>query len=557
MPEPQCRTPQEEQVVCVGSEEFEMTTVAQAFAEELIRAGINYVFGVPGGETLDLMEGLREQGLTFILTRHETSAAFMAATWGELMGTPGVCLTTLGPGATNMMTGVAHAKLDRCPLLAISAQLSGDRFPLNPHQALELPLLFQPITKWSATVTARNCRHVVQKAVRIAAEERPGPVYLEVPSDVPTREADPIAVSFPADREITKALPRAFPDEMLSAPVGLLTSARRPIVIVGPGLLRQRATSAVLEFCAWLRAPVIDVPKAKGAYPEHNALFVGTLEMSGSDPLFRAIEDADLVVTIGLDAVELDRPWESRATVLTFDTVSNTDWVFPSHVEITGPIGPAVQAMRRHAGQSQSSWTSEEIQGLSEAVMSAAASRADGLTPQRVLAELRSVLPEDAIVSTDTGAHKSLTGQLWRTDTPHSYLVSNGLSSMGFGLPAAMAAQLAAPNRTCVAIVGDGGFAMSLGEVETAVRVGIPVLCLVLVDHALSSIQHGQRKRGYPTYGTVFHPADYAEAARAMGARAYTVSSSSECSEVFKQLLRHDKMAPTVVAALVNPEGYV
>jgi acetolactate synthase-1/2/3 large subunit len=532
-----------------------MSTVARTFARELARAGVRYVFGLPGGETLDLMEGFREEGLIFVLTRHETSAAFMAATWGELTGTPGVCLTTLGPGATNMVTGVAHAYLDRCPLLAISAQLPRDRFALNPHQSLELRMLFQPITKWSAALTPGNAGHVVQKALRIATEERPGPVYLEVPSDLPMKETHPTATSFPAGpSEAKKVLPSEFPHEGLSDAVALLKGARRPIVVVGTVALRQGASSSVVGFCEWLGAPVLDVPKAKGVFPEHHALFVGTLEMSGTEPLFRALQDADLVVTIGLDAVELDRPWQSEAHVLTFDVISNTDWLFPSHIELVGPIGSALSAVRRSAGESKSEWAPEDIRGLSGEVLSLVTVRAEGLTPQQVLSALRPALPSDAIVATDTGAHKNLTGQLWRTDVPRSYLVSNGLSSMGFGLPAAMAAKLAVPDRTCVAVVGDGGFAMTLGEVETAVREGIPVLCVVFVDHGLSSIQRNQRKRGYPSYGTSFHPADYAKAAQAMGAQAYTVSSLDECTQVFKTV--HDLRGPTVVAAMVNPEGF-
>ena len=532
-----------------------MTTVAQTFARELVRAGVRRVFGLPGGETLDLMEGFRQEGLTFILARHETAAAFMAATSGELTGTPGVCLTTLGPGASNMVTGITHAYLDRCPLLAVSAQLSRDRFPLNPHQAVELRMLFHPITKWNATLTAGNAGHVVQKALRIATTERPGPVYLEVPSDVPREESRPIAAPFPGgDLETRRVMPREFVDGDLSDAVALLRRAKRPVVIVGTGALRQGATGALIAFCEWLGAPVIDVPKAKGVFPEHHALFAGTLEMSGTEPLFHAIDGGDLTVTIGVDAVELDRPWQSHAPVLTFDTIPNTDWLFPSHIELVGPIGAALNTVRQQAVETNSEWTREEIKGLSEEVTSLVTPAADGLTPQQVLSVLRSALPVDATIATDTGAHKNLTGQLWRTDVPRSYLVSNGLSSMGFGFPAALAAKLVCPGRTSVAVVGDGGFAMTLGEIETAARAGIPVLCVVFVDHGLSSIRRNQRRRGYPEYGTGFRPADYAGAARAMGIQAHTVSSLAECRQVFKDA--HVLTGPTVVAAMVNPEAF-
>jgi acetolactate synthase I/II/III large subunit len=532
-----------------------MTTVARVIGKELAMAGIRNVFGLPGGETLDLLEGFRQEGLNFILTRHETSAAFMAATWGELTGTPGVCLTTLGPGATNLVTGVAHAHLDKCPVIALSPQLPADRFPLNPHQALELRSIFHLITKWTAAVTPGNAGHVIQKALRIAVDGQPGPVYLEIPSDVPKQEARPIAVAFPPGLGLTDQVrPVEFDRESLKGASEFLGRCRRPIVMVGTGALRQRASSEVQAFCEWLKSPVIDFPKAKGTFPERHPLFAGTWEMHGGDPLFRLIEESDLVLAIGVESVELDAPWKSSAPVLAYSGYPNNDWQFPCHCQVIGPIGQALNVSRILTRESRSTWTPDEIRSVTEKVISNITLPAQGLTPHTVLSILQKALPEDTIISTDTGAHKNYTGQFWRTNLPGSYLVSNGLSSMGFGLPAAIAAKLAFPHRTCVAVVGDGGFGMTLGEIETAVREQIPILCIVFVDTALGAIQLSQRRRGYPIFGTQFSRADYAGAAKALGADAVSVATAEECLSVFSSVAKIQR--PTVVAVSINIEGY-
>lgn len=532
-----------------------MPTVARTIGKELAQAGIRYVFGLPGGETLDLLEGFRQEGLDFILTRHETAAAFMASTWGELTGIPGICLATLGPGATNLVTGVAHAFLDRCPLIAISPQLPADRFPLNPHQALDLVAIFQPITKWTAVVTPGNAYHVIQKALRVAVDGQRGPVYLQIASDIPAQETRPIAVAFPSGLGLSEQIrPAEVTLESLTGTSEFLRKSRRPVVMVGIGALHQHAGDDVRAFCEWFGAPVIDFPKAKGIFPERHPLFVGTWEMIGGDPLFRLIEEADLIVAIGMDAIELDRPWRSSAPVLAYNGSPNNDWQFPCHCQVIGPIGPSLAASKTLAEQSGSTWTPEEIAQVTAEVLDNIKPETSGLTPHSVLTILQKALPQDAIIATDTGAHKNYTGQFWRTNVAGSYLVSNGLSSMGYGMPAAIAAKLAFPDRTCVAVIGDGGFGMGIGEIETAVRERIPILCVVFVDNALAAICLNQKRRAYPNFGTRFADADYAGAAAALGADTVSVHTAEECVKAFSSAAEIQN--PTVVTVAINMEGY-
>lgn len=531
-----------------------MKTLAQLIAHELAAAQVKYVFGLPGGETLDLMEGLRQEGLRFVLVRHETSGAFMASTLGELTGVPGVCLATLGPGATNLTTGIAHAFLDGCPVIAITAQLSADRFPLNPHQALDIQAIFRPITKWRASITPANAAHVTQKALRIAAEDRPGPVLLEVGSDLPKQAAELIATPFPSvTKNDSQIRPTNFDETHLERVAALFRSSRRPVVMIGKAALPEDAAE-ILTFCQWLGGPVADMPKAKGVFPELHPLFAGTLEMMGSAALFRLLDHADLIVAIGMDAVELDRPWVFKGPVVAVSRTVNTDWQFPSHFEIVGPIGRGLHALRMISGEPTAPWSLDEIGSIRREVLHAVEQRGPGQATQDVLSALRRVLPSSAILATDTGAHKDLAGQVWRTESPRTYLVSNGLSSMGYALPAIIAAKLACPDRICAAVMGDGGFGMVLAEIETAVRERAEILCVVLVDGVLGSIHLKQRRREYPSYGTTLTPADYAVAAKALGAHVLNATGSEDYVDLFERAL--ERSGPTVVIVPVSVENY-
>ena len=505
------------------------------------------MFGHPGGEVIDLIEGLREAGLEFVLTKHETAAAFMAEATATLTGIPGVCLGTLGPGATNLVTGVAQAYLDRAPVIALSGQLPTERYEVATHQRLDLKGLFAPITKWQATLSAGNAAAVVERALRVATRARGGPIYLEVPSDVPKQET--VNVALP--RFATEHVP-AIDDDAVRAAAARLHDSERPLLLVGmdanndavPGPLRRLAE-------AW-HMPVMVSPKAKGVLREDHPLFVGTIEGLGTAYLYDFIDTCDLVLMVGLDPVEFDRDWSAKARIVHIGVVPNDDRYYGSEVEIVGPIDAAIERLFA-ASKATPKVARDEINAFRDAFTSRVRGSAKGLTAQEVLAELRAALPEDALVTCDVGYNKAVSAQCWPAYRPRTFFVSNGLSSMGYGLPAALALKLADRTRPVACVLGDGGFAMAMAEIETGTRLGLGVRVIVLADEALSQIKAGQERKGYAVTGTTFGAIDYEKLGSAFGIDARTVSTVAECREAFRET-PGDR--PTLIAARVDPAGY-
>ena len=505
------------------------------------------MFGHPGGEVIDLIEGLRQAGLEFVLTKHETAAAFMAEATATLTGIPGVCLGTLGPGATNLVTGVAQAYLDRAPVIALSGQLPTERYEVATHQRLDLKGLFAPITKWQATLSAGNAAAVVERALRVATRARRGPIYLEVPSDVPKQET--VNVALP--RFATEHVP-AIDDDAVRAAAARLHDSERPLLLVGmdanndavPGPLRRLAE-------AW-HMPVMVSPKAKGVLREDHPLFVGTIEGLGTAYLYDFIDTCDLVLMVGLDPVEFDRDWSAKARIVHIGVVPNDDRYYGSEVEIVGPIDAAIERLFA-ASKAIPKVARDEINAFRDAFTSRVRGSAKGLTAQEVLAELRAALPEDALVTCDVGYNKAVSAQCWPAYRPRTFFVSNGLSSMGYGLPAALALKLADRTRPVACVLGDGGFAMAMAEIETGTRLGLGVRVIVLADEALSQIKAGQERKGYAVTGTTFGAIDYEKLGSAFGIDARTVSTVAECREAFRET-PGDR--PTLIAARVDPAGY-
>lgn len=526
-----------------------MTSVARAIGRQLRAAGVRYVMGHPGGEVVDLIDGLRLEGLEFILTKHETAAAFMADAMGSFEGVPGVCLGTLGPGATNLVTGVAHAYLDRSPIIAISGQLPADRFDMSTHQKLELASLLSPITKWHARLTAHNVLPVTARAVRVATRHRPGPVYLEVPSDVPRQEAREVALD-----EAWIETAHRFGAGQGAHAAALLRASSRPVILAGLDALRGDASEQLRQLAERWTIPVMVSPKAKGVFREDHPLFLGTIEMLGTGKLFEYIDRCDLVIMVGFEPVEFDRDWSAAARVIHVGPLENDDLYYSADAEIVGPVDLGVELLLEAAGSPQSRHRMEDIARFRSEFWSYVNPRRSSMTAQQVLAELRHTLPEQAIVSCDVGYNKAVTGQCWPVYLPKTFYMSNGLSSMGYGLPAALGLQLLNPGTPVACVLGDGGFAMLIAELETAVRRQLPVLIVVLVDEALSQIKVGQELKGLPATGTTFGPLDYTALAKAFGARAREVATPAECRDAFVWASNAD--TPTIVAAHIDPSGY-
>jgi acetolactate synthase-1/2/3 large subunit len=520
-------------------------TVAKAIGDRLRAAGVRYVYGHPGGEVVDLIEGFRQAGLEFVLTKHETAAVFMAEAAATATGVPGVCLATLGPGATNLVTGVAHAYLDRAPVLAFSGQLPAERYEIATHQRLDLRRLFAPITKWQAAITPSTAPAVTERALRVALRPRRGPVYLEVPSDVPGQRTIDVALPRFATEPVT-----AIDEDAIRDAAARLRESERPLLLVGMDANDNTVAGPLRRLAEAWSLPVIVSPKAKGIFREDHPLFLGTIEGLGTAYLYDYIDTCDLVLMVGFDPVEFDRDWTARARIVHIGVVPNDDRYYGSEVEVVGPIDVTLE---RLSPDPTTKLSADEVRVFRDAFASRVRPGGARLTPQQVLAELRTALPEDALVTCDVGYNKAVSTQCWPSYRPRTFFLSNGLSSMGYGLPAALALKMAEPARQVACVLGDGGFAMSMAELETGVRLGLGVLVIVLVDDALSQIRAGQERKGYPVIGTTFGSVDYSKLGAAFGVEARIVTTTAECREAFRAA---PSDRPALVAARIDPSAY-
>ena len=520
-------------------------TVARAIGDRLRAAGVRHVYGHPGGEVVDLIEGFRQAGLEFVLTRHETAAAFMAEATATATGVPGVCLATLGPGATNLVTGIAHAYLDRAAVLAFSGQLPAERYEIATHQRLDLRQLFAPITKWQATISSANAPAVVERALRVALRPRRGPVYLEVPSDVPKQDTVDVALPRFATAPVS-----AIDGNAIRTAAARLRGSERPVLLVGMDANEDAVAGPLRRLAEAWSVPVMVSPKAKGIFREDHPLFLGTIEGLGTAYLYDYIDTCDLVLMVGFDPVEFDRDWTARARIVHIGVVPNDDRYYGSEVEVVGPIDSALE---RLASDPKQKLAPDEIRAFRDAFTARLRPSSARLTPQQVLSELRAALPEDALFSCDVGYNKAVSAQCWPSYRPRTFFLSNGLSSMGYGLPAALALKMAEPARKVACVLGDGGFAMSMAELETGVRLGLGVLVVVLVDDALSQIRAGQERKGYPLVGTTFGSMDYSKLGAAFGIEAKVVTTAAECRDAFRTLPTD---RPLLVAARIDAGAY-
>ena len=522
-------------------------TVARAIGDRLRAAGVRHVFGHPGGEVIELIEGFRQAGLEFVLTKHETAAAFMAETTATTSGSVGVCVGTLGPGATNLVTGVAHAYLDRGAVLAFSGQLPADRYEITTHQRLDLGALFAPVTKWHARVTPLNAPAVIERALRVAATPRRGPVFLEVPSDVPAQETVDVALP----RFVTDSV-AAIDEDAIRTAAARLRGSDRPVIVVGMDANSDAVAGPLRSLAEAWAIPVIVSPKAKGVFREDHPLFLGTIEGLGTAYLYDYIDTCDLVLMIGFDPVEFDRDWTARARVIHVGPLPNDDRYYGSEVEIIGPVDAILERVVAAAAP-QPKLSLDEVHAFRDAFRDRVSPTTGRLTAQQVLGELRRARAEDALVSCDVGYNKAVSAQCWPAYRPRTFFVSNGLSSMGYGLPAAIALKLAHPERQVACVLGDGGFAMSMAELETAVRLRLGITVVVLVDDALSQIKAGQERRGYPVIGTTFGGLDYPKLASAFGIPGVDVETPGECRTAFAS---PPGDRPVLIAAHIDPGAY-
>jgi acetolactate synthase-1/2/3 large subunit len=525
-------------------------TVARAIVECLENEGVEVVFGLPGEENLHTIDALAESPIQFITTRDERGAAFMADTYGALTGRAGVCLATLGPGAINLMLGIANAQLDRHPLVAIVAQASLDRIYKESHQFVDLVSLFRPITTWGDMVTVEGAApEMVRKAFKRATTEPPGSTFIVLPEDVAERSTD--ASVLPVNRPVDPS-----PDEgQVRRAAQVLATAQHPIVLAGPGVARERATEALVRFSERLNLPVATTFLGKGVFPDNHPNALGTIGFMVKDYANFGLDRADVVLAVGYDLVEFSparwNPRRDKRIVHVHSTVAEVDANYTLAVGVQGSIGETLDAI---GASSLVHDTRGEIFPVRDLVREefehGAADDSFPLAPARVVFDIRSVLGDDDIVLCDTGAVKMWMARLYPTHRPNTCLISNGLATMAFSLPGAIAAKLVAPERKVLAAMGDGAFAMSMAEIETAVREGLHFVILVWIDGSYGLIGWKQDLHFGRQAAVSFSNPDFVQLAESFGAKGYEIGAADELAPTLRKALDDD--AVSIVACPVD-----
>lgn len=511
------------------------------FVRALEAEGVEYIFGIPGEENLDLLNSLKDSSIKLILTRHEQGAGFMAATYGRLTGKAGVCMATLGPGATNLVTAAAYAQLGAMPMLMITGQKPIKASKQGQFQIVDVVDMMRPLTKYTHQVgSGRNIPARVREAMRNAEGERPGAAHLELPEDIADEETDA--------KVIIKSrfdIPHAS-DHSIAAAAEMIESARRPLLMVGAGANRKYTCETLAAFVEKTGIPYFSTQMGKGVIDERHRLFLGNAALSANDYLHRAIEAADLIINVGHDVVEkppffmVQRAMEARDGAAEANTTAAkvihinyiTAAIDPVYYPQQGVIGDISNSIERLAGRirKQAGWDfSRFLEVKSHLDRHLRESADDGrfpLYPQRLVADIRKVMPDDGIIALDNGVYKIWFARNYNAHQPNTVLLDNALATMGAGLPSAMAAKMVHPERRVMAVCGDGGFMMNSQEMETAVRLQLDLVVLVLRDDAYGMIKWKQANMGFEDFGLDYGNPDFVKYADSYGAQGHRIDSA-------------------------------
>jgi acetolactate synthase-1/2/3 large subunit len=504
-----------------------MVKASDLLVAALENEGVDRIFGIPGEENLDVVESIRNSSIQLVITRHEQAAAFMAATYGRLTGKPGVCIATLGPGALNFSTGAAYALLGAMPMIIITGQKGILSSRQAQFQVVDVVASMRPLTKLSRQIVSpAMIPTLVRDAFRVAQEERPGPVHLELPEDIAAATCEPVPLIPPHPVE----LPLANADALDRA-AEMILQAKRPLLMLGAAASRPRSTSDLAQFVLRTRIPYFTTQMGKGTAPGGTALYMGTAALSERDYVHEAIERADLIITIGHDTVEKPPFIMGRngPTVIHVGyQPAHVEQVYFPQAEIVGDLGPSLRLLAdRIEGKIPHA---QALLPLRDGILNRIAARAteDRLTPQRLVHDVRSVMPPDGILALDNGMYKIWFARNYRTRVANTLLLDNALATMGAGLPSAMMAALLYPQRRVMAVCGDGGFMMNSQELETAVRLKLNLVVLIIEDHAFGMIRWKQAVDKFADFGMTFSNPDFVRYAEAYGAQATRVSTAGE-----------------------------
>lgn len=514
---------------------------SQLFVKCLEAEGVKYIFGLPGEENLALLDAIRESSLKLIVTRHEQAAVFMATTVGRLTGKAGVAFSTLGPGATNLVTGVAYAQLGGMPLVVITGQKPIRKSKQGGFQIIDAVRMMEPITKMAETIVSGDrVPSMVRKAFACAEAERPGAVHLELPEDV-------AAENVSAEPIVPKKIRRPGPDpKAIDEAVATIERAQHPLIVIAAGANRKLIRKHLRNFIEKTKIPFVTTQMGKGVEDEGSDLYIGTTALSGGDFVHQALERADTIIMIGHDITEKPPvvlvPQKHTVIHINFYQANIDDVYVPTH-EVVGDIAHSLWAITEHITPN-AAWDFSACMNARDAVRAdiAASARAEGfpMDPQRLVADLRAVMPRDGILSLDNGMYKIWIARNYPAHEQNTVLLDNAFATMGAGLPAGIAAKMLNPEKKVVVIAGDGGVMMNISELETAQRFGLDLVVVVLNDEGYGMIRWKQEDAGFPYFGLSFNNPNFVKLAQSFGATGHRITSADAFKATLEQAM-HEK----------------
>jgi len=509
---------------------------AELFIRCLENEGVEYVFGIPGEENLDVMDALLDSDIRFITTRHEQGAAFMADVYGRLTARAGVCLATLGPGATNLLTGVADANMDYAPLVAIAGQAGTTRLHKESHQVLDLTRIFEEVTKYSTSLLEPEIiPEVVRKAFKVALTPKTGATFIEFPENIAEMqiEATPLPLSSSPDPEP--------PAGKVEAAAALISKADSPLILAGNGVVRSHAAQQLCDFADRLNIPVANTFMAKGIIPFRHRCALGSAGLQSTDYVSCGFDKADVIICVGYDLVEyhpyLWHPDRDRTIIHIDLSPAEVDAHYPVAVGVTGDIKHSLERIARLARPHEG----KHIRPLRERLVEEMNQHRDDLEfpvkPQKIIWDLRTALDLEDIVVCDVGAHKMWMARMFRCEYPNTCIISNGFASMGIAVPGAIAARIAEPDRRVVAVTGDAGFMMNSQEIETAIRYGLDIVILIWNDSSYGLIEWKQMNQYQRISNVRFDNPDFVKYAESFGANGYRVERTADFPAILEAAL--------------------
>lgn len=508
------------------------------FVQCLENEGVEYIFGIPGEENLDVMDSLIGSSIEFVTTRHEQGAAFMADVYGRLTGKAGVCLATLGPGATNLVTGFADANMDRAPIIGIAGQGATTRMHKESHQVLDLVNLFAPISKYSVQIKEPEIvPEIVRKAFKYAQAEKPGGCFIDVPENI-------AAMSLSVDKQplkVQSAKAPVPPQDKIRQAAQVINAAKFPLVMAGNGVIRAGASDNLVEFAEKLNLPVATTFMAKGAIPFSHELSLGTVGLQARDYVACGFDRADVIICVGYDMVEYHpHLWHKDKDKKIIHIDMNAAEVDEHYIVECGVIGDIGEALKGIASETRRVNDNNHAT-LRETIVEELAAHKDNdawpLKPQRIIWDIRQALNDEDIVVSDVGAHKMWMARMYQAERPNTCIISNGFASMGIGVPGVIAAKLARPDVTALTVTGDAGFMMNSQELETALRYNIPIIILIWTDSEYGLIKWHQLRRFGRDTNIHFNNPDFVKYAESFGAKGYKIEKAQDLIPTIRQAI--------------------